>query len=270
LNKNTVLRLYIVSGGLFLFWTLLIVFSSLKDIGAEKEKTLSLARHEAITIFNKDQAVRLWSSGHGGVYVPVSEKTPPNPHLSHIAERDIVTPSGRQLTLMNPAYMIRQIMEDYEKIYGAKGHITSLKPLNPKNKPDECERAALHAFEANGEKEIFTIDDSGKELFLRLIKPMLTTEGCLKCHGSQGYKIGEVRGGVGVKLSLTPYLLLEKKSIKNVIVTHTLFWSIGLVALIGFTFLEKQRVEKEILFNEKLEYSNNELERALKDRKSVV
>ena len=37
----------------------------------------------------------------GGVYVPVTPESPPNPYLAQIPERDIVTPSGRPLTLRN-------------------------------------------------------------------------------------------------------------------------------------------------------------------------
>lgn len=57
-----------------------------------------MAINEARANFNKDQAFRLWATGHGGVYVPVDENTLPNPYLSNIPERDIVSPAGRHLT----------------------------------------------------------------------------------------------------------------------------------------------------------------------------
>ena len=41
---------------------------------------------------------------------------------------------------MNPAYMVRQLMDQYEKLYGVKGRITGLKVLNPENAPDEWEK----------------------------------------------------------------------------------------------------------------------------------
>ncbi len=76
----------------------------------------------------------------------VTEHTPPNPYLSHIPERDIETPSGVKLTLLNPAYMLRQIMDDSPNEFGVKGRITSLHPLNPDNAPDDWESEALRAF----------------------------------------------------------------------------------------------------------------------------
>jgi hypothetical protein len=37
---------------------------------------------------------RLWAAMQGGVYVPPSDKTPPNPYLAHIPNRDVETTEG--------------------------------------------------------------------------------------------------------------------------------------------------------------------------------
>ena len=79
-----------------------------------------LAKKEATTCLNKDFALRYWAASHGGVYVPITESTPPNPFLNNLPERDIKTPSGNSLTLMNPAYMLRQTMNQYESLYGVR------------------------------------------------------------------------------------------------------------------------------------------------------
>ena len=116
-------------------WSLLIAGLVLWGARQEMQTAREIARSQARAYFNKDQAFRFWSTSHGGVYVPTNERTPPNPYLAHILERDIETSSGRKLTLMNPAYMLRQMMEEYSDLYGVKGHITSLKPLRPENAP---------------------------------------------------------------------------------------------------------------------------------------
>ena len=92
-----------------------------------------MAHQAAIENVEKDLLYRHWAASHGGVYVPVSEKTRPNPYLSSVKERDVTTPSGRQLTLVNPAYMTRQVYElakDFSEIHG---HITSLNLLRPEH-----------------------------------------------------------------------------------------------------------------------------------------
>ncbi len=35
---------------------------------------------------------------------------------------------------------------------------------------------------------------------MRLMKPMVTKESCLKCHTHQGYKVGDIRGSVSVSV----------------------------------------------------------------------
>jgi hypothetical protein len=70
------------------------------------------------------------------VYVPTDDRTHPSPHLAHIEDRDIETTSDKQLTLMNPADMIRQMMDEFGEMYGVQGRITSLDPLRKENAPD--------------------------------------------------------------------------------------------------------------------------------------
>ena len=220
-------------------WTAVILAALFWGRHAAQQQTLELAEHEARAHFNKDQAFRLWATQHGGVYVPASERTPPNPYLRDIPERDIETPSGRSLTLMNPAYMVRHMMEEYESLYGVRGRITSLAPLNPGNTPDAWEREALLAFE-RGAKEVtqYARDDRGPSL--RLMQPMETHEGCLKCHGHQGYKVGDIRGGVGVTISLSPYLAAEATAVRK------MDWSLGglwLFGLAGITVLARRDLQ---------------------------
>lgn len=266
---NTLVQLYKICASFFLIWTLLLGYSIKKDISAVKQETISLAKREAITTFNKDQSVRLWGTQHGGVYVPISEKTTPNKYLSHIPDRDITTLSGKKLTLMNPAFMIRQIMEDYEDLYGTKGRITSLKYLNPANKPDSWEAKALKEFEENNTKEFFEVVDEDPDSYLRLMRPMITNEGCLKCHGFQGYKVGDIRGGVGVKLSLAPYLTIERIAINKLVATHILIWFVGAIALLVFTFWGRRKINEQIIAQDELLASNRQLREALEEVKTL-
>jgi len=153
---------------LAIVWSVLIAVSCIWSTQQKKITTIALATKEAHSHFNKDVSIRLWATTHGGVYVPIDERTPPNPYLKHLKERVITTPSGKELTLMNPAYRLRQRMEENSVLYGIKGRITSLKPFRQKNAPDEWEKSALTAFE-NGVKEVFEFVDIEGESYLRLI-----------------------------------------------------------------------------------------------------
>ena len=120
-----------------IFWTTIVAASLAWNIYQQYNTAYEAAKYEAYMASNKDIAYRRWVNSHGGVYVPITKKTPPSPYLSHIKDRDITSLSGRKLTLVNPAYMTRQVHELAADQYGVRGHITSLKPLRPENKPDQ-------------------------------------------------------------------------------------------------------------------------------------
>jgi hypothetical protein len=154
-------------------WTLLVGFLLAQDVFEIRKTVREMAIKEAQVHFKKDHAIRLWAASHGGVYVPSSGGTPPNPYLEDIPERDIETPGGKRLTLMNPAYMLRQMMEHYEGLYGVKGHIASLIHFRTETRPDEWERSSLLAFE-KGEKKISEFVTLDGKPYLRFMRPLVT------------------------------------------------------------------------------------------------
>ena len=260
-----------------LLWTMIAGLSLAWNVHREQQQTLALVTNAARASFNKDNAFRFWAVSHGGVYVPSTARTPPNPNLRYIPERDIKTPSGKKLTLMNPAYMVRQIMEEYPGIYGIRGRITSLKPLNQNNAPDAWEKAALLDFDRGDVDEVMSITEQNGERSLRLIRPMLTKKGCLKCHGHQGYQVGDIRGGIGVIVPMAPYLVLEQEAIITMVWSHAVLWLLG-VGGIGF-FLrwqrqrqaERQQAEEALhTFHQKLQASEKQFRAILDNTPSVV
>jgi len=140
--------------------------------------------------------------------------------------------------------------ELFEEKYGIVGHITSLKPLRQENLPDEWERKALKAFE-KGQKELLEFTSINGEPFVRVMQPMQTTKGCLKCHASQGYKVGDIRGGVSVSVPMRDFIAHEHKEIREQFTSHGLLLILG---LIGLSFasgrFKKYLLEKEIASKE--------------------
>jgi diguanylate cyclase (GGDEF)-like protein len=239
------LKLYILLGAVI--WTCIITASLMWNIYKEKIQTTTKADIIARLSFDKDASFRIWGNFHGGVYVPITGETKPNPYLK-VPERDVETKGGKLLTLMNPAYIMRQYYELFEKKDGVKGHITSLKPLRPENAPDSWEEESLRAFE-QGVKETTKIQKIGDTEYVRLMKPFIVTEGCLKCHSAQGYKEGDIRGGISTSVPMTPLRSLERDHILTLIRIHLFFWLIviGGIAIFGkqISDKEKRRYEAE-------------------------
>lgn len=241
-NNIKIQRIKKYAWAISFFWLFIIVLSLMWNLYSINNDTKEIAKSEARANFNKDQAIRIWATTHGGIYVPMNERTPANPSLSHIPDRNIVKPNGDTLTLMNPAYMIRQMFDEFPIEYGAVGRIVSLKPLNPNNTPDEWERKALLSFE-KGEKERFEFSEINGEEYLRLIQPMITKKGCLKCHAFQGYTVGDIRGGVGVSIKMFPLLQANGEQKNTLFFFHLLILFVGFVGLwVG----SKQTIKKAI------------------------
>ena len=258
-----VLKTY--SRGLQVTWTLIIAASLAWNLYQNQTRALELAHQEAVAHFNKDQGFRLWGTRHGGVYVPVTEETPPSPYLSHIPERDIATPSGKKLTLLNPAYMVRQLMEDYRELYGVRGHITGRVVLRPGNEPDAWEEAALRTLEA-GAPEVMEITDIDGASYMRMIRPMVMEPGCMKCHGHLGFKVGEVRGGVSVAIPMAPYRDGQLSAAFGLAGTHGFIWLLG-IGLIGVgTRQIKGHIQETQEAEEEVRRLNTDLERRVEER----
>ncbi|MCW8930064.1 MAG: EAL domain-containing protein [Gammaproteobacteria bacterium] len=223
--------LYVSLFAIFIL-SLLTAYSYYWNIDHIHKEKLTLALAEAKANWNKDAAFRKWATLHGGMYVAPDERTPPNPALAHLPERDLVTTDGKKLTLMNPAYMMRQMTTEFEKKYGIKGKITGKIQLNPVNKPDEWQLKALNLFESKKVKEIIEQQTIDGQPYLRYMKPMYMTKGCVKCHGILGFKDGDLRGGVSVSIPLEQYFLTASETGRNILITHIIIWIIGFLAII--------------------------------------
>ena len=188
---------------------------------------------EAKALYQKDLVFRLWNSEQGGIYVPVTAKVQPNPYLAHVPGRDVATTSGLALTLVNPAYMTRMVHELGAAELGMKGHITSLKPIRPANAPDAWERGILARFD-QGVREVDELVALDGQPYLRYMGALVTQERCLKCHAFQGYKVGDIRGGISVSVPLTGLAPLEILRRHGLLVAALgLVWAAGLAALVS-------------------------------------
>ncbi len=235
-----------------LVWITFIAVSLAWNIQQVRDRTINIALNEARMSF------RLWATSHGGVYVNIDARTQPDPSPAHIPERDITTPSGpsdpseKKLTMMNPSYMMRQIIDEYSSQYGIKVHLASLRPLWKGNVPDQWEGRALKALEMadEGPGEFYEVADIKGEPFLRFMRPMVGQEGCLKCHGVLGYKEGDVIGGIGVSVPMSPLQAFADKDIFALCLSHGLIWILGMAGIV----IGGQWVKRGLAERRKAEY----------------
>ena len=176
------------------------LYVSLKDV---ERHSLEVATAGARNMFQMVLLTREWNASQGPVYLPVTKNLQPNPYLN-LPRRDVTTTDNTHLTMVNPSYMTRMISEIAQQDVKVRFHITSLKPIRPANAADDWEQVALQSFE-QGVKEVSQVVSSPTEgRAFRYMAPLMVRESCLQCHQAQGYKVGDVRGGISVTQPIEP------------------------------------------------------------------
>lgn len=273
-TTSSIRKNYLIS---LVAWSFLIILVFLVLLNIIINKAWDEAELKANSIIDMNISLRHWASDQGGIYVPITDKTLPNKYLADIPERDIETPSGKKLTLMNPAYLLRQFNEGYQVNIGVTGHLTSLKPIRPENAPDEWERRTLIKLEKKEDTVIHEITVFHGKLQFRLMKGFITQKSCLNCHEQQGYKIGDLRGGISVSI---PYDEIQTEINDRIVKRSSILaglWIIGILFIIH-NFRNVSKINNQLQeerntlarTNEKLETYNEALIESELKYKSLV
>ena len=245
-------------GAIHLGVFLILLASFFIQFSAAKSRIRGMALITAQHRFEKDLEYRLWAASHGGFYVPVTEETQANPYLDQVEERDIETPSGKKLTLMNPAYMSRQVYEITAKKGIISNHITSLNPIRPENKADEWETAALNSF-GDSVEEVYSLISLNDKTYFRFMKPLFVEEACLKCHAQQGYSSGQIRGGISLLMPYDSFQKIESRTILTLLPWHIAL----LVLIVGLVQFFEMKIVRALVVSENSLSSTLEKEKEL-------
>ncbi|MBN2441788.1 MAG: DUF3365 domain-containing protein [Spirochaetales bacterium] len=228
-----------------LFWTILMISFTLWTFINKNQENAALILLEARSFFTQLVTTREWNTTHGGVYVVMTKDTQPNPYLDD-PQRDIVTIDGTALTLINPAYMTRQIAEIAALHDQIHFHITSLNPIRPENAAMEWEAMALKTFSKKSDEyyEWYTDPGVGKKKYFRYIAPLITETSCLVCHAKQGYVKGDVRGGISITIPVQNRIMGTGSYFVWQLIVYILLWIIGIFGII-FTYRLAQKEYKQ-------------------------
>lgn len=210
------LRIYFVI--VMALWVSMTALSYFWNTSQQTNYINQLAQASGRTLFSLMETTRHWNAMRGGVYVKVDEKTQPNPYLA-VPNRDLQI-GDLKLTMVNPAFMTRQIGEIAAQRAGVHFHITSLKPIRPENEADDWEKETLVQFESGLPEKLSLVDDKVTGPIFRYMAPLKTREACLKCHAKQGYKVGDIRGGISVNIPAFPLLNVLHDQKQQLLLIH--------------------------------------------------
>jgi PAS domain-containing protein len=186
-----------------------------------------------------------WNASHGGVYVPAVTDIKSPPSLKE-PPRELTTVNGLRLTRISPGSMARQMAKltakSGEKI---RVHITSLTPTRPEYKATAWEIRWLHSF-VQGAKEQgeFYQEGEGQTPWFRYMAPIIVGRECLRCHEMQGYKEGDLWGGISIALPFPTH------THRDFLAGYGSLAAIGLVFIfIGGTLYERKQLLFDATFN---------------------
>lgn len=198
-----------------------------------EEEIITNARSD----FNDITLNRNWGAGHSGVYAEKKRVLDPEIYLNN---PDFESMNGKFYTRIGSTLMTAEISILASMEGMLLFHVTSLSPFDPKNLADEFEMEALKQFE-QGVHEVFRKDVINGKTYFRYMSPLYVKQDCLECHFQQGYRLGDIRGGISLNYNIEH--VQEKLKKNNFIILFlavlTIVLLIGIIILISLKLLKK-------------------------------
>jgi diguanylate cyclase (GGDEF)-like protein len=227
---------FLISGVLTAIFILATVW-----FGDFAQRSLEEFLHQqARVLYQQIELTHYWNATYGGVYVRKLPGVETSKYLYEVGpghgKPGTVVPEftdkkGNVYTLKNPALMTRELSELTANNVDIRFHLTSLKTINPNNAPDDFETRSLKQFETGLKESSEFSQDNGKHYF-RFMAPLYVEQSCLGCHGFQGYKIGDVRGGISLALPVDNELKLLNASRMQFIVASAILLVLVILTII--------------------------------------
>jgi hypothetical protein len=237
-----------------LLWSLTLGSLLYWSINNEILQSSELAKSQTRAFFQDFLMARLWNTFHGGVYVPVSDTTPPNPYLKDDPNRDLVSTSGINLTKLNPAYMTRQIAGVAKERTQIDVHLTGLDPINPSNSADPWEEKALQQLSDKTEYFELVKHKDGKKLF-RYMSPLIIEAECLDCHEKYGGEEGKQHGGISISIPAQPIIDSQSNQIMRFMISYLIIWFVGIACIWSCTARMTRNYKERSITIQKLQDS---------------
>ncbi len=165
----------------------------------QEDLVVAQAARQARMLYTQVRLTRQWVADHEGLFLLKEDGVEASSFLN---DAELLTADGKLLVKRNPAMVTRELSAYAAKEGFGQFGVTSLKPINPANAPDDFERKSLELFE-EGLGEMIGIEEVDGQQRLRYIAPLVIEPSCLDCHEEQGYAVGAIRGGLSVTIPMT-------------------------------------------------------------------
>jgi signal transduction histidine kinase len=227
----------------------LLLYFIVRETHRAEEAELAELKEGARSFYELIAVARFWNAEHGGVYAKVTGITQPNPYL-HVPDRDITSTDGIRYTKVNPAYMTRQLADISAGRQGNTFRLVGRRPLNPANAPDPLEDAMLRDVErTRAAQSAFVADPEKGGRSFKYLVPLMIEAPCLACHAEQGYRLGEIKGGVVITIPTAKLDAIHSGGTQRTILSLSLLGLASMVITVGIIWYLSGKLTREIRKN---------------------
>ncbi len=178
------------------------------DVQNEKQYRAQVV-NQARVLSRQIILTRQWITDCGGVFVNLQSRGAR--HINCFFEDTLETSRG-VYQRFTPSMVTRKLSQYSIRQNLYRFRLTSLNPLNPKNKPDPFEKKALHLFQKQKTREIFQFVRENGTPYFQYIVPLYLEKQCLKCHNRKGDVLNIIRGGLSIFLPVEKMRAATRKS----------------------------------------------------------
>jgi diguanylate cyclase (GGDEF)-like protein len=257
-------KLYIL---LIAFITVLVAVFMYKTSEFNKDRIKEVIVSNAVLQFENMVNTRKWNAQYGGVYVKDNGTIKPNPYLK---DNHFMNGTQRYIKI-NPAWMTRQLSE-IENINNFSFRIISDNPLNKHNIGNKFELEGLEYLNKNRDKAHYYNINYDKKKF-EFVGALIVEESCMACHAHQGYKIGDIRGGISIYKDIYKEIgQLENITFRRmVVIIIVILTGIIISILVRRIFSINRDLEEKVKIRTKeLEQKSKYLERIKDSNKDIL
>jgi len=204
----------------------------------EDEMIIRNAKQQARMLYKQILLTRQWVADHNGLFVLKAEGVEPNPFLDLPMVQD---QDGRTYVMRNPAMVTRELSEYADRDGLGHFRVTSLRPVNPANKPDDFEKKCMMDFD-HGHHEAIAVRNEPGGRVVRYLAPLSVDDSCLGCHARHGYAKGDIRGALSITIPISWADNMIKKNNKSLIFIGVI--TIFLVTIALFLMFESLVVHR--------------------------
>jgi signal transduction histidine kinase len=162
---------------------------------AEERQAWSQVVNQARLLTRQIILTRQWVSDSQGVFL---RQDTPGAQGGGGFYSDLLPTERGVLQRFTPSMITKQLsLYSYrQNLY--RFRLAGIAPMNPENRPDDFELAAIKSFSQGENKEFYTLADHDGEAIFQYSAPLYVDETCLSCH--KNYTSGTVSGCLSIHL----------------------------------------------------------------------